>query len=90
LLDGAEKPGRDWIGIDPAIAGQLAISLIKNRLQDTCGSRMKFITGAHTARVPDPAVRRVESSNQLSGEVSGAPPITFAKRNGTNRSNCAS
>jgi site-specific DNA-methyltransferase (adenine-specific) len=32
MIDAAEELGRDWIGIDPAIAGQLAISLIKNRL----------------------------------------------------------
>lgn len=31
-IDAAEKLGRDWIGIDVT---QLAISLIKNRLQDT-------------------------------------------------------
>ncbi|HOC57961.1 MAG TPA: DNA methyltransferase [Verrucomicrobiota bacterium] len=46
-IDAAEKLGRQWIGIDIT---QLAISLIKNRLQDTYGSRMKFVTGsAHTA-----------------------------------------
>jgi hypothetical protein len=33
---------RQWIGIDVT---QLAISLIKNRLQDTYGSRMKFVSG---------------------------------------------
>src|SRR5208283_5170453 len=38
-IDAAEKLGREWIGIDVT---QLAISLIKNRLQDTYGSRMKF------------------------------------------------
>ena len=48
-IDAAEKPGRDWIGIDVT---QLAISLIKNRLQDTYGSQMKFISGgAHAPRV---------------------------------------
>jgi site-specific DNA-methyltransferase (adenine-specific) len=31
-IDAAEKLGRDWIGIDVT---QLAISLVKNRLQDT-------------------------------------------------------
>jgi site-specific DNA-methyltransferase (adenine-specific) len=41
-IDAAEKLGRDWIGIDVT---QLAISLIKNRLQDTYGSRLKFISG---------------------------------------------
>ena len=39
-IDAAEKLGRDWIGIDVT---QLAISLIKNRLQDTYGSRLKFV-----------------------------------------------
>ncbi len=48
-IDAAEKLGRDWIGIDVT---QLAISLIKNRLQDTYGSRMKFVSGgAHAPRV---------------------------------------
>jgi len=42
-IDAAEKLGRDWIGIDVT---QLAISLIKNRLQDTYGSRMKFVSGS--------------------------------------------
>jgi adenine specific DNA methylase Mod len=47
-IDAAEKNGRDWIGIDVT---QLAISLIKNRLQDTYGSRMKFVSGgAHAPR----------------------------------------
>jgi hypothetical protein len=41
-IDAAEKLGRKWIGIDIT---QLAISLIKNRLQDTYGSRMKFVSG---------------------------------------------
>jgi len=44
-IDAAEKNSRDWIGIDVT---QLAISLIKNRLQDTYGSRMKFGTGTAT------------------------------------------
>ncbi len=48
-IDAAEKLGRDWIGIDVT---QLAISLIKNRLQDTYGRRMKFVSGgAHAPRV---------------------------------------
>jgi tRNA G10 N-methylase Trm11 len=41
-IDAAEKLGRDWIGIDVT---QLAISLIKNRLQDTDGRWMKFVSG---------------------------------------------
>ena len=45
-IDAAEKNGRDWIGIDVT---QLAIFLIKNRLQSTYGRQMKFISeGAHT------------------------------------------
>jgi hypothetical protein len=43
------KLGRDWIGI---AAAQLAISLIKNRLQDTYGSRMKFISGGTSSTSP--------------------------------------
>ena len=48
-IDAAEKNGRDWIGIDVT---QLAISLIKNRLQDTYGSRMKFISGGTSSTSP--------------------------------------
>jgi DNA modification methylase len=44
-IDAAEKNGRDWIGIDVT---QLAISLIKNRLQDTYGSRLKFVSGSES------------------------------------------
>jgi len=42
-IDAAEKLGRDWIGIDVT---QLAISPIKNRLQDTYGSRLKFVSSS--------------------------------------------
>ena len=49
-IDAAEKLGRDWIGIDIT---QLAISLIKSRLQDTYGSRIKFVSGT-TAVSPSP------------------------------------
>ncbi len=42
-IDAAEKLGRDWIGIDVT---QLTISLFKIRLQDTCGSQMKFVRGS--------------------------------------------
>lgn len=54
-IDAAEKLGRDWIGIDVT---QLAISLIKNRLQDTYGSRLKFVSGSsrrESAQTPSPA-----------------------------------
>src|ERR1035437_4073254 len=63
-IDAAEKLGRDWIGIDPAIAGQLAISLIKNRLQDTCGSRLKFGSG------PEPEGRAALPRGQADQQVS--------------------
>ena len=57
-IDAAEKLGRDWIGIDVT---QLAISLIKNRLQDTYGRRLKFVSGSvasaergvHAASTPE-------------------------------------
>ena len=69
-IDAAEKLGRDWIGIDVT---QLAISLIKNRLQDTYGSRLKFISGgAHAPRVsgsappPNPSNTSDESSTHQS------------------------
>jgi hypothetical protein len=52
-IDAAEKLGRDWIGIDVT---QLAISLIKNRLQDTYGRRLKFLSGSS---------RREEAQNSL-------------------------
>ncbi len=42
-IDAAEKLGRQWIGIDIT---QLAVTLIKNRLLDTYGSRMKFVSGS--------------------------------------------
>ncbi len=54
-IDAAEKLGREWIGIDVT---QLAISLIKNRLQDTYGPRLKFISGgtSYTSPTSDPEV----------------------------------
>ena len=47
-MNAAEKLGRDWIGIDHAIAGQRAISLIKNRLLDTYVRRLKFVSGSQS------------------------------------------
>lgn len=77
-IDAAEKLGRQWIGIDITA---LAISLIKNRLLDTYGGRLKFVSGgAHAARVPDPAARRVESSESSAVSVSGGPPDTAGQR----------
>src|SRR5208282_3572624 len=81
-IDAAEKNGRDWIGIDVT---QLAISLIKNRLQDTYGRRLKFVSGPESrnekgsARVPR-AVSGVapdtSDARRLSNEVIGATPMT--------------
>ena len=51
-IDAAEKLGRQWIGIDVT---QLAISLIKNRLSDIYGSRMKFVNGPGKASERAPA-----------------------------------
>jgi DNA modification methylase len=51
-IDAAEKNGRDWIGIDVT---QLAISLIKNRLQDTYGRRLKFESSSR--REPAPSAK---------------------------------
>ncbi len=54
-VDAAEKLGRNWIGID---VKQLAISLIKNRLQDTCGGHLTFVSGnsrRESAQTPSPA-----------------------------------
>ena len=48
-IDAAEKLGRDWIGIDVT---QLAISLIKNRLQDTYGRRLKFESSSRREPAP--------------------------------------
>jgi hypothetical protein len=60
-IDAAEKLGRDWIGIDVT---QLAISLIKNRLQDAYGSRLRFVSGSAQGRAVSslPAAERDESS----------------------------
>ena len=61
-IDAAEKLGREWIGIDVT---QLAISLIKNRLQDTYGRRLKFVSGTQevgqASRLPS---ERFSASNQ--------------------------
>jgi hypothetical protein len=51
-IDATEKLGRQWIGIDVT---QLAISRLKNRLQDTYGSRLKFVGGS--AGTGDPAYK---------------------------------
>ncbi len=63
-IDAAEKLDRDWIGIDVT---QLAISLIKNRLQDTYGSRMKFVSGpeGRDAALRRPRAEGAESERPL-------------------------
>jgi site-specific DNA-methyltransferase (adenine-specific) len=63
-IDAAEKLGRDWIGIDVT---QLAISLIKNRLQDTYGRRLKFVSG--TGAVGRDAFHRVPDSKEKDGDA---------------------
>jgi site-specific DNA-methyltransferase (adenine-specific) len=69
-IDAAEKNGRDWIGIDVT---QLAISLIKNRLQDTYGSRMKFVSSSS----------RLESahSSPSAGDQSGLTSAATGQEN---------
>ncbi|HTX20882.1 MAG TPA: DNA methyltransferase [Candidatus Aquilonibacter sp.] len=65
-IDAAEKLGRDWIGIDVT---QLAISLIKNRLQDAYGSRLKFVSGSLSessrSRREEAQTSRPENSQSL-------------------------
>ena len=57
-IDAAEKLGREWIGIDVT---QLAISLIKNRLQDTYGSRMKFESSSRRESAPSSSPEKSQS-----------------------------
>ncbi len=73
-IDAAEKLGRDWIGIDVT---QLAISLIKNRLQDTYGSRLKFVSG--------PEGRAALPRRQADQQVSPAESIEMGSRTSTVR-----
>jgi site-specific DNA-methyltransferase (adenine-specific) len=68
-IDAAEKLGRDWIGIDVT---QLAISLIKNRLQDTYGSRMKFVSGPLQRRT---GVAPVSNITETDISETGATPV---------------
>ncbi len=78
-IDAAEKLGREWIGIDVT---QLAISLIKNRLQDTCGSRMKFVSGSAQGRAgsPLPAAERGESPDGAHGVTRPTESIEMGSR----------
>jgi len=64
-IDAAEKIECQWIGIDIT---QLAISLIRNRLSDTYGERIKFISGV--------APSNEKGSARVSRAVSGVPPDT--------------
>jgi hypothetical protein len=57
-IDAAEKLGRDWIGIDVT---QLAISLIKNRLQDTYGRRLKFESSSRREPAPSSSSEKSQS-----------------------------
>jgi hypothetical protein len=68
-IDAAEKLGRDWIGIDVT---QLAISLIKNRLQDTYGSRLKFVSGPLQRRT---GVAPVSNISETENSETGATPV---------------
>jgi DNA modification methylase len=76
-IDAAEKLGRDWIGIDVT---QLAISLIKNRLQDTYGPRLKFVSGpeGRDAALRRPRAESAESERPLDagGTAQRAVPTT--------------
>ena len=63
-IDAAEKLGRDWIGIDVT---QLAISLIKNRLQDTYGNRMKFVSGTQQSSADVPPAQSAKTSEDAAG-----------------------
>jgi hypothetical protein len=83
-IDAAEKLGRAWIGIDVT---QLAISLIKNRLQDTYGRRLKFVSGSaasaergvHAASTPEreAASKRAEAR---APEGRAGSPLPAAER----------
>jgi len=68
-IDAAEKLGREWIGIDVT---QLAISLIKNRLQDTYGSRLKFVSGPLQRRT---GVAPVSNISETENSETGATPV---------------
>jgi len=72
-IDAAEKLGREWIGIDVT---QLAISLIKNRLQDTYGPRLKFISGgtSYTSPTSDPDGRAALPRRQSGADGRAALP----------------
>ena len=68
-IDAAEKLGREWIGIDVT---QLAISLIKNRLQDTYGSRLKFESSSRREPAPS-SESEIGSSSRRESAPSSSP-----------------
>jgi len=74
-IDAAEKLGRQWIGIDVT---QLAISLIKNRLVDTYGSRLKFVNGP--SKPPERGVHAASTSERepASKRLKSRPPETLS------------
>ncbi len=63
-IDAAERLGRDWIGIDVT---QLAISLIKNRLQNTCGSRLRFVSGSDQSSAGVPPAQSAKADANAAG-----------------------
>lgn len=79
-VDAAQRLGRKWIGIDIT---QLAISLIKNRLQETHGKRIKIETVGEPASPADAAKLADEDKYQFQwwalGLV-GARPVEQKKR----------
>jgi site-specific DNA-methyltransferase (adenine-specific) len=81
-IDAAEKLGRDWIGIDVT---QLAISLIKNRLQDTYGHRMKFVSGTAQGRAGSPLPADGGASVPASRLVSSLAPPQDSGAHGVTR-----
>ena len=80
-IDAAEKLGRDWIGIDVT---QLAISLIKNRLQDTYGRRLKFESSSR--REPAPSSEIVQPMERPSPEKSQSGLTSAATEMGSRTS----
>lgn len=61
-IDAAQRLGRKWLGVDIT---QLAISLIKNRLQDTYGRRIKIETVGEPASPADAAKLAEEDKYQF-------------------------
>jgi DNA modification methylase len=82
-IDAAEKNGRDWIGIDVT---QLAISLIKNRLQDTYGRRLKFESSSRREPAPSSSSEKSQSGlTSAATAVSSPSPPQKEERAGVRR-----